>query len=281
MPQTSSSSEIAFTGVYPPREFETVKKCQNAVLDQVAKLARGDNGDQYVSFRGVGVKEFERIEARRLELGRGVTFSYFPDMESLLVKLPTKAHERAHNSFGTMLAMSKVGPMGMHLSEFMGQGATKYVGEDGSSKESDSSWVNADVRPNEGDWPHFVIEAGMSESLQRLRADARWWIEHSKGQVGIVLVIQITPGSKTINLEKWIPGPRPSTRSSSRVSAAAFPMQTAAISIVQSRTPSVNGGPLILEFERVFGRPPQQPEADISLSAPELDSWARAIWIGI
>lgn len=207
-------------------------------------------------------------------------FSYFPDIESLIVKLPTKAHELARNSFGTMLAVSKVGPMGIHYPEFMGLGATKYVGQNVSSKEGDSSWINMSILPKD-DWPNFVIEAGMSQGTLRLRAAARWWIEHSQGQVGIVLLIHVIPSSKTIKLEKWIPSPSPSTRVSPRLNAVAFPMQTAEISIMQSRTPPVNGAPLVLEFERVVGRQPQGSEADISLSAQELDSWAKIVWGGI
>lgn len=280
MSPTSSSSDIALTSVYPPKEFKTAKNFKTAVLAQVAKLDRGDNDDQYVSFCSITPKEFERIEARRLDFGRGVKFSYFLDIESLIVKLPTKAHELAHNSFGTMLAVSKVGPMGIHYSEFMGLGATKYVGQNVSSKDGDSSWINMSIRPKDA-WPNFVIEAGMSQGILRLRAAVRWWIEHSQGHVGIVLLIHIIPISKTIQLEKWIPSPSPSTRVSPRLNAVAFPMQTAEISIIQSRTPPVNGAPLVLEIERVFGRQPQGSEADISLSAQELDSWAKIVLRGI
>lgn len=53
--------------------------------------------------------------------------------------------------------------------------ATMYTGQTGSSKEGDSSFINDTIRP-EG-WPLLVIEAGVSESMPWLRADAAWWIE--------------------------------------------------------------------------------------------------------
>lgn len=38
-------------------------------------------------------------------------------------------------------------------------------------------------------WPTFVIEAGVMESLARLREDATWWFANSQGMVRIVLLL--------------------------------------------------------------------------------------------
>ena len=44
------------------------------------------------------------------------------------------------------------------------------------SKEGDSCYCPLGTRPNADDWPTLVIEAGVSESLTKLREDAKWWL---------------------------------------------------------------------------------------------------------
>lgn len=146
--------------------------------------------------------------------------------------------------------------MGLDDLELSSIGSTLYKGQR-SAKEPDSSWMNQIVRPQKEQFPHFVIEAGLSESLPRLRADAKWWVEHSKGEVNIVLVIWIRPKRKMVRIEKWCPGQAPPTRSSSRLAGSnAFPTMVVEVSIDQLRTPSViSGAPLYLEFHKVIGRP--------------------------
>jgi hypothetical protein len=133
-------------------------------------------------------------------------------------------------------------PMGIAFEEFYGLGSSTYRRQNASAKESDSSWINLRIRPNTGHWPCFIIEAGMSESMPRLRSDARWWIEHSAGTVNLVLFIWVQPAGKKVKIEKWIPGPVPTTRRSPRFAQNIFPTRTAEISIDQSQTPSIIQG---------------------------------------
>ncbi|GIC86321.1 uncharacterized protein Aud_002689 [Aspergillus udagawae] len=52
-------------------------------------------------------------------------------------------------------------------------------------------------------WPSLVIGTGVSESLTRLRQDARWWFENSEGAVRTVILLSIKRTRRTILLEKW------------------------------------------------------------------------------
>ena len=155
--------------------------------------------------------------------------------------------------------------MGLPPEEFVDIGATRFQ-RPRSSKESDSAYKPATVRPNRLDWPTLVIEAGMSESLRRLRSDARWWLENSGGEVKIVVIMSIrrTSRLRTIVIEKWehgpLPGNRPNTRSITAAAANApnqlqqIPTGTQEISI-DSNTNTVNGAPLVLEFRKFFSPP--------------------------
>jgi hypothetical protein len=61
-------------------------------------------------------------------------------------------------------------------------GGTTYLGYT-SSKESDSSHKPSS-RENKTnwptDWPMIVLDSGLSESLQHLRRDAKWWLANSE-----------------------------------------------------------------------------------------------------
>jgi hypothetical protein len=97
------SSELALTEEYPPVKFSTFSDLKEAVDSQYNKMSNGD-GNQYLPFSHVTPKQFETIEARRVELSRGAAFTYFGDIETLIVKLPSEAHERGHGSLGFRIA---------------------------------------------------------------------------------------------------------------------------------------------------------------------------------
>ena len=124
------------------------------------------------------------------------------------------------------------------------------------------------------DWPTLVFEAGISESLRRLRMDAAWWLMNSKGDVNIVIVISLHRAQATIQIEKWELGPvRIRTRSEQPV-----PTKTQEIII---STDHFDGAPLVLEFQKIFLRPAILPERDFTFSAQELSIWAADIWEGL
>jgi hypothetical protein len=238
----------------------------------------GDGAALYFSFSGVSAKSFQAVEKRRHEIGTCVRFLYLSDIETLIVKTPSKVHEMAHLSLGRSITR-QVDRMGLPESDFYPLGATRFR-QNRSSKEGDSTFINKTIRPGLLDWPALVIEAGYSESVLQLRRDARWWIENSNGQVRIVVLIKVNPGQKTLVIEKWMP--RPAPPKVTRTYRPNFPVHVDNITIDQSVTPSsITGGPLTLEFEQIVGRPPNgQNEHDVVLTDQDLDLWASLLWIG-
>jgi hypothetical protein len=90
--------------------------------------------------------------------------------------------------------------MGMGQFEFLGLGAITYAGPTASSRECDSSYINMVLRGNNG-WPNLVIEAGVSESMPRLRQDKNWWFCHSYGAVKLVILIKVNKQRREIIIE--------------------------------------------------------------------------------
>ncbi|KAJ9300996.1 hypothetical protein DTO271G3_2160 [Paecilomyces variotii] len=280
MPSLSPSSELALVDEYPPAEFINIRALKEAVASKRKELDEGAQ-DQYLSFLHVTSEDFARIKAHRVEIiGRGPAFFYLGDIETLIIKFPTRAHEKAHATLGQRIQL-KVFQMGISFREFTAVNATAMEGGNNSEKEGDTSWINQRLRPNKTDWPNLVIEAGMSEPFIRLQNDTKWWIQNSAGDVLIVLVVWIRP-TKKVKIEKWIPTAQPLRRSARLNLPQVLPTKVADIEIDQSSTSVCHGAPLLLEFDRVFGRPPQQPlEHDIVFTQQELEDWARDLWVGI
>lgn len=274
-----SSSELALTGRYPPTTFTGLQNLAGLVASKSEEL-RGHDVDQYISVKHVTERDFGLIEKNRNQLSSVVRLSYFPDIGTLIIKVPSREHEKAHTNIGTYLAF-KVCRMGVGIPEFQGLGATRYIGPTASTKECDASWTNDLVRP--GGWPFLVIEAGLSESMPRLQADAAWWIANSSGQVKIVLLIKVMKSSKKIEIEKYVPAQVTalSTRSRTGAQPVFRPHKVAAIALnLGINPPTVQGAPLILEFRSVFGRAPNTPlEQDMVFTAAELLEWSRHVFI--
>ncbi|KKK23864.1 hypothetical protein AOCH_003913, partial [Aspergillus ochraceoroseus] len=191
-----ASASLAMTGQYPPRTFRRLQDCNQAI------------GALQESFTPAGCRS-NRDQLRRAS----VRLTYFPDIETLLIKVPTAAHATAHRCF-TDEAVVSLAAMGISLAERVCTGATTYAAPSHSEKEPDTSYKNSLLRPLDTDWPHFVIESGVPESLPRLRQDVNWWIGNPGGRVLLVLLLKVSRAEKKLTVEKYFPKPRqgPSTR---------------------------------------------------------------------
>lgn len=283
MDTISIMKEYAFVKDNAPDQFIDIEDLMEKV-----KARRREGSSQYLTFGNVKPSKYNAIKKHRDVYGPKVRFTYFSPIETLVVKIPNGAHERVHLNFGALL-LDIVLKMGLQIHEFLATGSQSYrawhnqPSQSFSEKEADSTYRNKALRRSDDDWPHLVIEAGYSESLQRLKADAGWWIQNSNGQVRIVLVLKIDPKKRTIKFLKYIPNPQAEvpSRYPIRNRPAAVPSLTGDILMDHSVTPArIVGAPLTLEFDRIFGRnanPPQ--EGNIVLTSEILDNWAiNCIW---
>jgi hypothetical protein len=209
------------------------------------------------------------------------------DWDILILKVPTAKYEAAHRKFSDKLVIRAAG-MGLE-EEFFNLGATKFQ-TPRVSKEGDSAFKPLSIRPREIDWPIIVVESGWSESLTKLRRDARLWLENSRGEVKIVLLLSIDRTARTMITEKWenrpVPANRPATRSMTRAAAnpnqpSQTPTQIQAITI-DSDSNTVNEAPLTLEFRKIFLRQAVPPlEHDFTFTVQDLSAFATTFWAGV
>ncbi|KAE8376355.1 hypothetical protein BDV26DRAFT_282721 [Aspergillus bertholletiae] len=220
-----------------------------AIAVQRGRLARQDV-NQYLSFKNIFPLNFEYIDRHRSQLG-AVRFTYYPDINTLIIKVPTTEHEIAHNALSQKIS-AQITAMNIDIDQFLSLGAARYVGPTASEKEADSSFKNPIFRPRHGDWPTLVIESG--------------------GQVQIVLLIKVARNIKRMVFEKYVPERvYPYTRAQASTGPNYRPALVSTTEVYQGATPPyAQGPPIIFEFDRVIGRQPISPEGDIQLGHAKL-----------
>ena len=259
-----------------------IRRVVNALSE---KLSVGETTDQYLVFWPITVKELDKIDNQRYEVGKGIRLTHCADIGILIIKVPTTAHEVVSQSFAHEIVAQAIG-MGVPRRERTPLGATRFKGTS-TSKEADGGFKPSTLRPHKLDWPTLVLEVGVSESLPKLRNDARWWLSNSGDRVNIVLIFHINEGTKTMLIERWetIPATATATATAtggpvtrSRRPPAQIPTRMQAITIDQN---NITGTPLTLHFHQVFLRQPNPPEQDLVFTAQDLRDWSDDIWAAL
>jgi len=269
----------------PTYQFTGIPDLRKRVRSLADKLVAGRTTEQYLIFRSVTKDHLAQIDDQRASIEKGIRLTHYIDTDLLIVKVPTAEHEQAHLSLSDEVN-HKLEGMGLPRRSMWGCGSTTYVGFT-VSKEGDSTYKPQWCRAGKDSWPTLVFEAGVSETLSKLRSDADWWLTNSRGEVKIAIVISIKSEQKSLLIEKWCLRPRtpaaPATRANPPV---ATKMQE--LTIIRNppiptppgniATYAVAGAPLILEFEKLLLRAPVLPEGDVIFTTADLQAWAGEFW---
>jgi hypothetical protein len=205
-----------------------------------------------------------------------MTILYDGREEILIVKLMVGVmHEGVARLFEGMF-IEKLVLLGVYES-LLPTGSGRIGRRGGRSKEADIGYKPLS-RDMEDDWPSFVVEVGVSESLAMLRRDVAFWITNSDGRTRIVIVLSVNQRDRQILVERWeeVPRTRPnrSTANYSRIPV-----------LIQSLTLNVDvkyaGPSLEIPAEKLFDGPPQNIRGGEFLFTPDiLNVFNTSIWEG-
>jgi hypothetical protein len=220
---------------------------------------------------------------------------YTADTKCLVITIPTTEHEGLHGHLDDYFFL-EAALMGLE-EEFYRVGSSTFKETDAngnisSEGEGDSSRKPFSMRTDKHQYPTLVIEAGWTQTLEKLRQKAKWWFAKSGGDVKIVLLVK-SPRSNHIRIEKWklAPTSRPGA-TTTRAAAAMTPQCIHVVEIARANginnahpnrfDPAsyvVTGGPLQLEFIDIFLRQPIPPgEGDLILNNTTLQRYAAKFW---
>jgi len=218
--------------------------------------------------------QLAEIERIRQTHQTGVRFHYFNREETLIVKIFARPVQALVGSgFGTRLDV-KIGRMG--LIHYISRMDTATYEGNGSQKQANIAWETWSPHHGAADWPSVVVECGVSQSRDRLEVDANWWFENSGGKVKIVFLISFSEEKKEMHFQQW----ESVTVQDSYVSLGQ-PTVTRTVPTIMRKFDLVPGvrtkESLMLNFEKVFLRPPAQGEGqregDITFSQEDLEEY--------
>lgn len=228
---------------------------------------------KYLHFTNVPPTIAEKISSTS---ARYMFFSY--DTRSMIIKLVTRAHQVASRHL--LWEVQKV-LRDMALDRSITMVGSAAVRGGPSSKEPDESWIPTQPIPGrDAKWPTVVVEVGVSESYQKLKADAEWWLTDSRGNVKLAIIVAInreTPNIKfetvcldVSSLRRQRPRYVPTIRQS--ITTSRDPKRPDATITV---SPPV---PLTIQSAELFCRQRILPEHNIDLSPDQLREISGQVW---
>ncbi|KAI2822791.1 hypothetical protein CBS115989_1821 [Aspergillus niger] len=262
------SADLALVGKYPPEIYKGIHKLEETIKSTFDTLEEHDI-DQYLSLGCVSGQDFQHLVENRQQLCYSVRFTYFPDIETLIVKIAMPRQNAARMAFRREIT-SQLRIMSLGIEERPALWPSLHISPAGSMKEADDSWSHPLMEPRNNDWPKIVIQSAVAESMPRLRQEASWWINNSKGQVQIVILISVRKDSRSIVFEKYFPKFSVPSNPGAQPGTAYIPDLISTTEVCYGDDPpTIRGPPVRLEFQRLVGRKPLLSEKDVILW-PEL-----------
>ena len=264
-----------------------------SAIDLRTEKLRSGNADEYLTpylvFSHVKQQQLVTIQGARDSNYKTLRFFYLRSLRALIVKImPGEAHELAIWEFGKVFDRKLVSVgMGNALKSI---GSTTYYGIEGQSqKEADASFKPRGARNWKSDWPTMILECGVTQSPQCLKAVAHWWADNSVGEVNIVLTFIVSETARTIRIMYWetntIPNPHVSQeRPNPTIVRVAIEntihIDANSITTIREKGEVVPGGTLSLDFKKLFLRDPVQGagEANIDLNEEDLRTFYERTW---
>ncbi|KAK2793641.1 hypothetical protein FQN50_009993 [Emmonsiellopsis sp. PD_5] len=227
----------------------------------------GQHLDRYVVFRNVSpdaMRDFSNL--RHLGRIKDISLTY----HLIILNMISRDHASAICYFEKLLG-GKLDEMIPRLSlELQPCGGADVQGTT-RTKCPDSSYLPRSLpRATRSDkWPSLILEIGYAEAASKLRNDASWWLTESRGDVRVVITMEIS-GKQRVHLEMW----QWQWRFRDDDGAARpHPVMTQEATVTKS---SGNGysasGPMVIRFQDLLLRPPAgNGEGDIVLNRDDLE----------
>ena len=264
-------------------KFSNIRLLNDDLKARTEAIDRGEASTQYLGVTDVPEAAFEGILRKRDSgyMVKSLRFTYDSPSKLLITKIPGSLHEIAHTSLSQEIGF-ELRSLGVGTDRYAWVGATRFAGgpNSGRSKEADQAFLPSGRSCSNGDYPTFIIEVGVSESMSMLRADAAFWLLNIGGGCRLVLVAAVNRDMRYIAFELYqrglVPGritrnnPNPPNRLE-----AVLAMPQVVIQQAGALGPPSISIPLQVLFDVV---PPGVTGNDVVLTAQLLRSIASRIW---
>jgi hypothetical protein len=266
--------------------FTTLDRLQLDAEKILRRLQETGDGNQWIIIVGLPPATIETLSGKEQPLG-GLNYRFQWEGSVGLMKLLPRYSDTTANHLIGMIdrhIFARANPP----REIKWTSTTMYKVTTNKGKQGDQTFLplsRYSPHLQTCTWPTLVIETGVPQSLPRLRENAKWWFNNSKGDVRIVLIVSIS--QTIVRLEKWQLAPPGSPRPLTREYLALLRLSTAHVPMVQQAeltqqpysaqeievTPGgTMGAPLVLPFSAVYDEPAGPGEGDVFIGPQELST---------
>ena len=141
-------------------------------------------GNQWLLVSGLSARMTEKLDGEeRNTLGPSYRFQWEGSTGLIKVIPPLYGHGVIISRLLTAI-LRKFCDMGFNYSEYDWGGRTAFKPTNKGKQADETFFPRHRLTSLQSDpcgWPTLVIERGVSESLRRLREEAKWWFTHSQG----------------------------------------------------------------------------------------------------
>ncbi|PUU83528.1 hypothetical protein B9Z19DRAFT_1060924 [Tuber borchii] len=220
---------------------------------------------------------------------RGIQKQYFESLGLLIIKIALKTHEQVtchlyHRIHRQATLMENVD------NKLSSTGSARYQPTrtiySSSGKEADKGITPHNRRPDPQGWPTLISESGISESIARLHADAKWWLTQSNFQVRAIVLAHIQVAELVIDIKIWrmhkVQQHRPPTIAGTEYEPKCD--QNGHLHIDSSTIPATTVGTLplfVFTFDDLVLRGRNLDEGDFALNYYDIQSIARVFLTSI
>ncbi|KAJ5845176.1 hypothetical protein N7534_008845 [Penicillium rubens] len=291
MDKDQAQDEMSFTSLMSAlpadrivRTFSRFKGLRLKAEQLLKSLQEKGDGNQFIVVLNLSARTIKKLDEEHQSSLGGINYRFQWEGTTGLIKVvPSERHDGITNQISRAIDMKLIA-MGLRWSEMVWTGTSTYKPTAGAGKQGDQAFLPPIRCPNglpSGSWPTFVIETGVSESLPRLREDAKRWFIISQGLVRIVIIMSIK--LTEVTFEKWqlapTNAPCPLTRAyldGLRTQPLNVPplvtqpiptQQPYSAQEVYVQPNNVVGAPLSIPFAAIYDRPPGPGEHDILINA--------------
>ncbi|KAL4895672.1 hypothetical protein BDV59DRAFT_172930 [Aspergillus ambiguus] len=276
------------------RTYTTMKRLEQTVHDVLQTLQANDcNGNQWVQVLGLTKEAIERLDNDKESL-EGVAFRFEWEGTTGLIKvIPSAAHESLLNDFSSKVA-TELQNMGINWPDRRWIGTTTYK-PGNKGKAADQAFTPPSRRVTQGQtrgWPTLVVEVGVSDSMPKLRSNAKFWLNNSNGQTRFIILISVKRARVTF--EKWMlmppnaPNPAPHAyidtlrsrpiHNPPLVNQPAVNQQLYSAQEVVVSPTGMTGAPMVLPFRALYDRAPRPNESNIVITDRDFREFVQTVF---
>ncbi|KAK2807835.1 hypothetical protein FQN50_005224 [Emmonsiellopsis sp. PD_5] len=254
----------------PEYKYAGISSMREATAKESHRFLHQDSTSPYIIFTAISPQEVTDND----ENFPGRT-DYSRPLQILILSMPSLPHEEAAGLFDRILDRKAVEMKVHRLLSFRRATDSKTSNR---NKEADCSYAPRELPAGRSDkWPTVAVEVGYSETREKLKSDAAFWLNGSSGDVLTAITIDIKR-SGNIYIIRWkrpavVGNPNPE------------PEVVQEIKICRGKggqAANLTGDELRIPFQHMMLRDPGPGEGDFVITRDELlHDLADAIWYGM